>query len=295
MEGDQEFPSGHQGPEDNTSFVSPKEQQQDELIQKTLQVGKSSIYTWSGFGTSGRHGWQRVAEESDPDQKNSLSGDQFEAISLAFDLGRYDGGKSKEFPDKKNREELEKRGVFEVVAIAPLLTDVEETRIVQVPYKSWFRTKQREVKEQYLAGQEPQTMTKINGGPDVPAAGIYYSASASPHGRKLGMVDAIGRPGVSFDAKFLVPVDLVGQISTRIREDPKFIRRLTEAFVRAKYPRKYIESTWEKFGKIPYEKWDAAEGGSRLYFVDLIKEPEARRQPLDDSMLARTIPITAKQ
>jgi len=108
-------------------------------------------------------------------------------------------------------------------------------------------------------------------------------------------VDAIGRPGVSFDAKFLVPVDLVGQISTRIREDPKFIRRLTEAFVRAKYPRKYIESTWEKFGKIPYEKWDAAEGGSRLYFVDLIKEPEARRQPLDDSMLARTIPITAKQ
>jgi len=273
---------------DTRDSVSAQEQKQEDLIQRVLQSGRSSISTWTRRATpSGYAGYQGVVEEDDPNKENRYN--NLDTLLLAFKFPKLDP-----YYLEQEMSQLVKKGIYEIAVVAPLTADVVETRTRQVPYKRFFRTKYKPEQEQVVAGKRNLTMKEVAGKGEEPAVAIYYYASSRSNGisPELWYKDAGGRPGNFLNAKIIIPLELAEEISAEIKNSPTILRRLVEAFVRAKYPDFFVEETWDRHGRPPYERWDSSETGSRLYFVDLIKEPEAEHLPINEATLARTITIS---
>lgn len=78
-----------------------------------------------------------------------------------------------------------------------------------------------------------------------------------------------GRKGQEMVAEFVIPESIAKEVEQEIAANPSFIRNLTERIVKEKLlnDSKEFEKSQVHGDSIrpPYEKWDAAEGGGRIY------------------------------
>lgn len=251
-----------------------------ELIAQALKTGRSTILsTHSADPVGGGTGWGAVCEERDP-RRSSRSIPYKSIVEIAFNAkGRR----------TQMEENLAREGVHEIVVIEPLTADVMETKIVRVPKKSLFGKKYDEVEQSFISGQRPRTLNEIFGdSQEVGAAIYYYAADTSYDGYFSAYNTALGkRSGNTFEIETIVPLELAKQISTAAQKDPNLIRKLTEAFVQNYYSQRF-RNGWENFGRPPYQKWDSG-AESKMYFVDLIAEPNARSVPFDEKAKGRIL------
>ena len=129
---------------------------------------------------------------------------------------------------------------------------------------------------------------------DEPANILYYSAT--DRGLKdydnLFFRDSHGRPGNSFTIEITLPQQVAEQIGDRVKQNPQFIRAVSDAFVRQKYDKGFVEQSWDRYARPPYEKWDTLPG-RKLYFADLVRNPQDAKMPLAE-VINRAIPLNGE-
>lgn len=246
-----------------SKHTQEEQKKEQELIERILQAGRSSMYTWSTTGAGGFPGYQTVYEtgRESKQQDNSIG----TALSILSNV------------PKELQRQLNSVNIFEVVIVKSLIKDIVQTRVVQKPRKILFVTKYESVEEKYISGQAQPTMNELtNNGSDEPACAILYHAGADfayhlpPNERYVNIQH---RPGNQLNVKFIMPISLATQLSQAVQENPAFIRKLIDIFVKEKYSKRFNEEVWDKFGgKPPYETW--GKYNSKMYFVDLLSHPE---------------------
>lgn len=241
---------------------APKEENRkdDRLIEEALRSGISRIYTWVVMGgDDGYAGWQAVSENGTK---------KISTHELGKDIAKYVSKLS-----EQERRDLPRKGVKELVIFKSLEADVLEEKTVRTAHKKLFRTTYKESVESQIVGKRAQTLSEVGSHGETPAAAIYYVAT-DRESMQSTYYDARRRPGNEFDIKFIVPLDLANRIAHEIQENPKLIRKMAAAFIERNYPQEYVDTTWNRFGRPPYEQWDNHPDAA-IYFANRLINPEA--------------------
>lgn len=187
--------------------------------------------------------------------------------------------------------ELTRRGIYETVALVPLATNITETRTrtttrsVQVTKKPFLgifgkektEWKQEPYEETYnaIVGKHPSTTTEAGGiESDENAVSFLYYASARGAANstvKMGfrpMGD--DRPGHDFTMKVVLPESVARELSSYIKDNPLFARKVVDRFIRARYDAEAIKRY--EYQMVRGQKlFDAHQG--KMYMLDLLDTP----------------------
>lgn len=231
------------------------EPESQEFIQLLLNEGYSHTVVW--YRNNSVHGHGDVYEKGRP-KGGILPRYRYDPAGL---LGKH----PREFG-----KDLNAQHIYEAVVVAPLTRYSIGTRVVGVK-KSMFGLKKRDVLENYEYGDGQYTMEDIIPGKfPQPAAVVAYSATDRYDSSKIpDFKDPMLRRGSDMDFKLALPESLAKRVGRTIVSDPRYIRRLIEAFVKAKYPDDFSRGAWTAYSGPPWDKWDARPGGKML-FVDLL-------------------------
>lgn len=236
--------------------ASTEHSRSNELIQQALNSGISLIEAYTPEG-------EKVLQENN-DHRLQVSRERlFAGLDCAF-LNR----------EHRIPKILQQAGIFEAAVIAPL----EKTETKEVVDKEGFLGRGRKThQESYNVPVIIDEELGRESNNSQQAISIYYYAHDSDTFifEERAFTDRVGRFGNILKAEIVLPPEIGKNIAEEIKRNPKFIRELVEAFVRNKYHKSFIQDSWNRYARPPYQAWDSRPADRRkFYFADLVSHPE---------------------
>lgn len=179
------------------------------------------------------------------------------------------------FRETEKIKALGSEGVYETVVISEATKNVELTVSKPVIKKQLFRSK-TVMQEERVVTQEPASMSEIvKGGTDEGATVLVYYANSIEGAFEDFHRNFARRPGNYLYFQLFIPQSLAVRISETMKNDPVFVRKLVDSYVRNKYSPKFVADEWDKYTRPPYDTWDRNLGvNSKMLIVDRLKEPD---------------------
>ncbi len=252
------------------------EREREKYIQEVLEQGGFKIHTClhkddlpQQRDRSNNNGFQTVVGDSVAskevfnDTSNEIWGSFYEQTpSTVID----------------SNDTLKKHKRNEVVAFQRATKPVYET----VPAKKGFFGVGAKPEGRREAGREPRLHSELvkNGKAEQAVSLVYKAEVADDSDSSTKWTEYDGRPGQTLSLEILLPESTAKALSERLAVDPALIRHIAEQVFKKKLlanqPDRWEKPSTSKKGDSlapPYDKWDRAQGGGKIYVRPLDAPP----------------------